>query len=48
MTGGVISDLDEYSYTRAICSEGECIDVIVSCSGGKVVGIEPILYLVEQ
>jgi hypothetical protein len=48
LTGEVVRGFDEYSYTRAICSNGECIDVVVSCAGGDVVGIEPVFYLVEQ
>ena len=47
LTGDVVKNFDDYTYTRAICSERECIDVIVSCSGGDVVGIEPVFYLVE-
>ena len=48
LTGDVVKDLDEYSYTRAVCSGEGCIDVIVSCENGDVVEIEPIFYLVEQ
>lgn len=47
LTGEVVRNVEEYSYTRAICSEGECIDVVVSCDGGDVVEIEPISYFVE-
>ena len=47
-TGEVVRDLEEYSYTRAICSDVECIDVVVFCEGGEVVKIEPIFYLVEH
>ena len=47
ITGEVVFS-DEYSYTRALCSENECIDVVVFCDGGKVVEIEPIFYLVEH
>jgi len=48
LTGNVVDDLGEYSYTRAICSDNECIDVVVHCEGGDVVDIEPLLYLVEH
>jgi hypothetical protein len=48
MTGNVVNLLDEYSYTRAICSENECIDAVVFCEGGNVVKIEPIFYMVEH
>ena len=47
LTGMVVEDFGEYSYTRAVCLENECIDVVVWCSGGDVVDIEPIFYLVE-
>jgi len=48
LTGEAVRDLEEYSYTQAICSGGGCIDVVVSCRGGSVVGIEPIFYLIEH
>lgn len=48
LTGRVVEDVSEYSYTRAICSGNECIDVVVHCEGGDVVDIEPDFYLVEH
>ena len=48
LTGEVVRDLEEYSYTRAVCSEEECIDVVVFCEGERVVEIEPIFYLIEH
>ena len=48
LTGEVVSGFEEYSYTRAVCSDGGCIDVVVLCSDGDVVDIEPIFYLVEH
>jgi len=48
LTGEVVKELGEYSYTRAICSDGECMDVVISCSGGNVVEIVPVFYLIEH
>jgi hypothetical protein len=52
LTGNAISDTTQsgnYSWTKAICNSGnECIDAVISCSNGKVVKIEPLLYKVNQ
>ena len=34
-----------YSYTRAICNEGKCIDIFVQCENGKVLSLKPISEL---
>jgi hypothetical protein len=42
LTGKSIKE-SEYTHTKAICnSNGECIDVLVSCKNGEVESIEPI------
>jgi hypothetical protein len=33
--------LDNYSWTKAICNDNQCIDVLIECSDGKVVNLEP-------
>lgn len=46
LTGDVV--LDEHTYTRAICNENKCIDVVITCFGGEVVSISPISELVNM
>lgn len=49
-TGNVVQDIhDNYSYTRALCnSDNECMDVVISCSGGNVASIVPSSIVVRQ
>jgi hypothetical protein len=42
MTGGAIQEVeDNYSWTKAICNEGKCIDVLIECKNGNVVSLRP-------
>ena len=43
-TGNVVEENNNgnYIWTKAICNEdNECIDVLVECSNGEVISIEP-------
>ena len=42
LTGRSIQELNNYTYTTAICSGSSCIDVKIECFNGEVVGMEPI------
>lgn len=42
----VIREFD-YTYTRAVCNNGLCIDVEITCSDGKVREIKPVSKLIE-
>lgn len=47
-TGEVVSVGRDYSYTTAICgADNECVDVLVDCSHGGVVGLEPVSDLID-
>lgn len=37
----------ECSYTKALCYESQCMDVLVKCSGGKAISVEPVSKAVE-
>ncbi len=46
VTGKVIENFNNYTHTRAICSQdGKCIDVFISCSEGKAIEIRPVSEL---
>lgn len=48
-TGNVVQETrGTYSYTTAICSTSQCIDVLVECSNGKVTSLQPISKLIEH
>jgi len=49
-TGQVIEEPHrDYTYTTAICNQSNnCIDVLVECSGGNVIGLKPSSELVKQ
>jgi len=41
--------LENYSWTKAICnSDNECLDVLIKCEAGKIVGIEPVSGIVKH
>ncbi len=44
----IISTSGNYTWTKAICNDNECIDVLIHCSDGKVESIEPASKLVEN
>ena len=49
LTGGVVQELNEYSWTKALCNlDNECIDVVIYCKDGNAVRIEPLLYGVQH
>lgn len=50
LTGDVVRESDsDYSWTSAICDEeNNCLDVLISCSGGKVVDLKPITGLIDH
>ena len=50
-TGRVVEVIDvnnKYTYTKAICKENKCVDVLITCEDGKVVGMEPVSDFVEH
>lgn len=48
MTGGAIQESEsDYSWTKAICNEGKCIDVLIECKNGNVVSLKPMSNLIE-
>ena len=50
LIGNVVREIDsDYSWTSAICDENNnCLDVLIRCSGGKVVDLKPITGLVDH
>jgi len=49
ISGSVIYETGNYTWTKAVCnSENWCMDVVISCADGNVVGIEPVDSLVKH
>ena len=55
ITGRSVAEIDNdiistgnYTWTKAICNDNECIDVLIHCNDGKVESIEPVSKLVEN
>lgn len=46
LTGNVVSG-EEYSYTKAVCNENKCVDVLVDCKNGAVVSLKPMSELTD-
>lgn len=43
LTGNVVSEIENDSaWTKAICNNNRCIDVLITCRGGNVAGIKPV------
>lgn len=51
LTGRVVDtdneSLNNYSYTKAICNNEGCIDIVIYCEDGEVKEIEPVSDFVE-
>jgi hypothetical protein len=41
LIGKVIQE-NEYTWTKAICNSGKCIDVLVTCKNGQVASLKPV------
>ena len=50
LTGSVVEVVGmDYSWTSAICDEeNNCLDVLIECSGGNVVGIVPVSGFIDH
>lgn len=50
VTGNVVQNDEDnnYSWTKAICNDGKCIDVLIECSNGNVVSLKPMSNVVEM
>lgn len=47
-TGNVIQE-GFYSYTTAVCTpENECLDIVIGCENGRVISLEPLLFVVRH
>ncbi len=47
-TGKVIEEIPKsYTYTRAICDNNECIDILIECFNGEVKSLKPVSELVK-
>ncbi len=43
VSGAAVNDYEtKYVWTRAICTQGDCIDVEITCERGKVTGLQPV------
>ncbi len=42
LTGKVVENLNKYSWTKAICNDDGCIDVLIECDSGKIVSMKPV------
>jgi hypothetical protein len=45
-TGNVVSG-EEYGYTKAVCNENKCVDVLVDCKNGNVVSLKPMSEVID-
>lgn len=46
LTGNVVSG-EEYSYTKAVCNENKCVDVLVDCRDGEVLSLKPMSEVID-
>lgn len=46
-SGNVVKSTGFYSWTKAICNDKECVDVLISCDNGRVVDMKPVSFKVN-
>lgn len=44
---GLDKTAGNYSYTKALCYEKQCMDVFIECYAGNVVSIKPVSEVVQ-
>ncbi len=47
LTGKTIQT-DNYSYTKAICTENKCRDYVVECDGKRLTKLTPTAHAIQQ
>ena len=46
ITGNVILE-EEYSYTKAVCNEDRCVDVLINCKDGEVASLKHMSEVID-
>jgi len=42
ITGATIQNVNNYSYTKAICDKNSCIDYQITCKNGELLDMKPL------